>query len=313
MVNIAKGFTTAMHAHVNSKITNNIFYNVSTHSFKINEISDGEDQINDGVVTADTLWSNQPGSSLPFVMEESERTFVLTNNAYFFTPGVENYWAAYDSVMAISWLDERAQAMFDDDEAYPNFIDENNVNVDPGFTNFGGTNKMVNQLHNHRDTGTFGFWGWDPDSIMYPEFYWAFLQWPLPEDFTYNATLTSTDGFHVGSLEYYPSELTEYYDNLSAIEQVIGNHLPQVFELKNNYPNPFNPTTTVEFTLAESGRTSLIIYNALGQKVKTIMDNDIKSGAHKVNIDMSEQSSGIYYYVLKQQNNRQVNKMVLIK
>jgi hypothetical protein len=70
----------------------------------------------------------------------------------------------------------------------------------------------------------------------------------------------------------------------------------------------------VNFTLAKSGPTSLIIYNALGQEVQTVIDNKIKSsGPHKLSIDMSEHSSGIYYYVLKQNNNRQVNKMVLIK
>ena len=313
MVNIAKGFTTAINAHLNSKITNNIFYNVATHSFKIAEIMDGEDQINAGVITIDTLFSNEPGSSLPFVMDESDRSFVLTNNSYFFTPGVTSYWADYDSVVAVPWLDARAQSMFDDDIAYPNLIAENNVNIDPGFVNFGGTDGLVAQMRNHRDNGTFGFWGWDPDPVNDPPLSWAFLLWPLPEDFSYSASLTSTDGFHVGSLEYYPSELTQYYENLTAIEHEMTGNVPRIFDLKQNYPNPFNPTTTVEFTLAKSGLTSMIIYNALGQKMKTIIDNDLKSGPHKLVIDMSEHSSGIYYYVLKQRNNRQIHKMVLIK
>ena len=117
----------------------------------------------------------------------------------------------------------------------------------------------------------------------------------------------------MGSLEYYPSELTQYYENLTAIEHEMTGNVPRIFDLKQNYPNPFNPTTTVEFTLAKSGLTSMIIYNALGQKMKTIIDNDLKSGPHKLVIDMSEHSSGIYYYVLKQRNNRQIHKMVLIK
>jgi len=315
MANVVKGFTTAIHAHVNSKITNNIFYNVATHSYKIAEIEDGEDQINAGVITVDTLFSNEPGSSLPFVMDESDRSFVLTNNAYFFTPGVEGYWAHYDSVLAVPWLDARAQAMFDDDDSYPNFIDENNVSVDPGFVNFGGTSGMVSQLYNHRDNGTFGFWGWDPDSAIYdPPLHLAFLQWPLPEDFSYSASITSNDGYHVGSLVYYPSELEDYYDGLTNIEPAMNNNIPTEFSLRQNYPNPFNPTTAVEFVLAKNGSTNLVIYNALGQTVKTILDNkEMSAGSYTVDIDMSVHASGIYFYVLEQHNNRQVQKMVLMK
>ncbi len=316
LVNVVKGFTTAINAHTNTKITNNIFYNVRTHSDKISDILDGEDQVNAGVVSVDTLFSNEPGSSLPFVMNEEERKFELKNNVYYFTPEVEAYWAHYDSIEAVQWMDPRTLHMFDDDAAYPNFVAEGNVNTDPGFANFGGTDGMVAQLYNHRDNGTFGFWGWDPDSVDYPDVHWAFLQWPLPEDFSYSANFTSSDGYRVGSLAYYPDEMQQYYDGITTD---VGDYdglteLPTELALEQNYPNPFNPSTNVKFTLVKNGEVNLKVYNAIGKEVKTIINNqEMGIGTHQFNIDLSNHSSGIYFLVLKQNSDVKVRKMTLIK
>ena len=316
LVNVVKGFTTAINAHTDSKITNNIFYNVRTHSDKIDDVLAGEDQVNAGVVSADTLFSNEPGSSLPFVMNEADRKFEVKNNVYYFTPEVQDYWTHYDSVMAVEWMDSRTQHMFDDDAAYPDFVAESNVNADPGFTNFGGTDGMVAQMYNHRDNGTFGFWGWDPDSADYPDVHWAFLQWPLPEDFSYSADFTSTDGYHVGSLVYYPDEMEQYYNGIATdVDDAYGTEeLPTELVLEQNYPNPFNPATNVKFTLAEAGEVNLKVYNAIGKELKTIISNrEMGVGTHQFNIDLSNHSSGVYFLVLKQNHNVKVRKMTLIK
>ena len=85
------------------------------------------------------------------------------------------------------------------------------------------------------------------------------------------------------------------------------------YQLKQNYPNPFNPRTTIEFSLKKAGNTTLTIYNALGQKVVTVLNKELKSGAYKVKIDASQLASGLYFYELKSGNFRAIRKMLLIK
>ena len=92
--------------------------------------------------------------------------------------------------------------------------------------------------------------------------------------------------------------------------------LPAVLE--QNTPNPFNPSTTIRFQLANSSRTTLEIYNCKGQKVKTLVDADLAAGAHHAvwnGKDDSRKSvvSGVYFYRLINGNFQQTNKMLLIK
>jgi hypothetical protein len=99
--------------------------------------------------------------------------------------------------------------------------------------------------------------------------------------------------------------------------------LPQDFSLGQNYPNPFNPTTTIQFRLGslESGEpipSTLIIYNILGQKVRVLLDKEIRPGRYEVVWDGKddrgkEVSSGIYFYQLKAGDYRDIKKMVLLR
>ena len=86
------------------------------------------------------------------------------------------------------------------------------------------------------------------------------------------------------------------------------------FVLQQNYPNPFNPLTNVDFGLEKKSTVSLNVFNSLGQKIKSIINDQVfSSGSHEIQIDMSDHSSGIYFLVLKEQNNVQVKKMTLLK
>jgi len=68
------------------------------------------------------------------------------------------------------------------------------------------------------------------------------------------------------------------------------------YELSQNYPNPFNPLTTINFSLPKSGMTELSIYNVLGQKVATVVKEELEAGDYKFRFDGSNLSSGIYFY-----------------
>ena len=91
------------------------------------------------------------------------------------------------------------------------------------------------------------------------------------------------------------------------------NIILQKYMLGNNYPNPFNPTTSIEYSLPQSGEVSLIIYNLLGQEVAKLVSGEIESGYHKVTWDASNFSSGIYFYRLQAGDFVQTRKMVLLK
>ncbi|MBN2411696.1 T9SS type A sorting domain-containing protein [candidate division KSB1 bacterium] len=108
-------------------------------------------------------------------------------------------------------------------------------------------------------------------------------------------------------------ELDWLWENDTGVEEKT-NRIPVAFNLSQNYPNPFNPSTSIEFSLVENGSISLNIFNTRGELVKTLMNNEFKSaGSYSVNVDMSDVSSGVYFYVLEQGNLKLTNKMMLLK
>ena len=95
--------------------------------------------------------------------------------------------------------------------------------------------------------------------------------------------------------------------------------LPETFTLSQNYPNPFNPSTSIHYELAEQAKVSLTVYDILGRKIETLLnENSIRAGYYKVNWDASRYASGMYIYVLNVQSNSgkfytATKKMVMVK
>jgi len=85
------------------------------------------------------------------------------------------------------------------------------------------------------------------------------------------------------------------------------------FKLSQNYPNPFNPTTVIEFSIPCSGQTTLEVYNVLGQKVKTLVNKELKAGSYSYQFDANSVTSGIYFYKLQSNAYSQIKKMILLK
>ncbi len=86
------------------------------------------------------------------------------------------------------------------------------------------------------------------------------------------------------------------------------------FNLDQNFPNPFNPTTTINFSIPKDNSfTSLKIFNTLGEEVGTLLNQVIPSGNHEVHFDASALTSGVYFYVLKSGNYVDSKKMILMK
>ena len=89
--------------------------------------------------------------------------------------------------------------------------------------------------------------------------------------------------------------------------------LPKEFSLEQNYPNPFNPTTTIQYNTPKTGFVSLDVYNLLGQKVATLVNEVVQAGFHTVNFNASNLPSGIYMYQLRTDNFNSIKKMTLLK
>lgn len=89
--------------------------------------------------------------------------------------------------------------------------------------------------------------------------------------------------------------------------------LPDKFSLDPAYPNPFNPTTRIQYALPEAVKVRLTVYNMLGQQVKVLVNKKQKAGRHAVTFHSSQISSGIYIYRLEAGNFVKVRKMTLVK
>jgi hypothetical protein len=85
------------------------------------------------------------------------------------------------------------------------------------------------------------------------------------------------------------------------------------FALISNYPNPFNPETTINFTLNNNETINLSIFNSHGQKVAEVASGEYNAGSHAVNFDGKDISSGVYYTKLSSANSVVTGKMVLVK
>ncbi|UCC79646.1 MAG: T9SS type A sorting domain-containing protein, partial [Candidatus Zixiibacteriota bacterium] len=111
------------------------------------------------------------------------------------------------------------------------------------------------------------------------------------------------------------SDMGAYGGGDSLITSVFGNipPIPDQFILLQNYPNPFNDQTTIRFVLPKSQEVQLTIYDILGRRVETLIDECRQVGAHAVTFDASHFSSGVYFYKLQVGDRVETKRMVLLK
>ena len=110
-------------------------------------------------------------------------------------------------------------------------------------------------------------------------------------------------------------EITAMLDSIGFITGIEENQNPVVYEYKlmHNYPNPFNPVTTIDYQLMKGDQIELVVYDTQGQKVATLVDEYQKKGLHSISFSGQNLASGVYYYSLRSGNFVQTLKMVLIK
>ncbi len=276
--NIGKNTAFEFGAVGNGVFTNNMVYNASFFGNNTN----GSEEI--FILSADSLTTDE-------IAELGTQSFTLNNNNFFTSSTVT---AAYpDSVESVSTYNTTVQA----------YVTEQGS----GATNL---NEEISFTSSPADPTTIvtEFWG----NVAEPA---EFSTTGEPFDFEYSNTASSFTGGdnaqQIGSL-FWHGGIT-----ISNEEEVIAD-APNTFILKGNYPNPFNPSTTVSFDLNAASNVSIDVYSIIGQKVLTVPAQRMNAGTNQnISIDASGLSSGVYIYRItaKTASNTITNtgRMTLIK
>ena len=102
---------------------------------------------------------------------------------------------------------------------------------------------------------------------------------------------------------------------LGTISQVdISNqNIPETYSLKQNFPNPFNPSTTIRYSVPKAGFITIKVYNILGELVSTLINEYRQAGNYEIKFNGSNLSSGVYFYRMQAGNFVEAKKLILLK
>lgn len=262
---------------------------------------------------------------------EAARKIEINDNIYYMPDSVNNYvasfvnaWndtaAATDSAFTCGWMNAYTEKMFSN---HSNFHDVGNkIGTDPGYgsgiagmlgtatvppENGIGMLAWFTESRTHGDVATH-FWGYMQSTPDFSSGNWV-PTWPLPEqtsnDLKYSAQLTATDGKPYGDPYWFTLVPTGVKTQPASV--------PSQFDLSNNYPNPFNPSTTIKVSLKQAGVMSLDVYNVLGQLVDVVSRGYKPAGEYTFDVNMDRFASGVYFYTLRQGTNVMTKKMLLLK
>ncbi len=325
-------------AALHARIDNNIFYGAfvggelkSEYPWWDEEFSPAPPSIIDFDtmnVASDKVFDPQDSTKSDWrMLAEAKRTVEVENNDFYEPTTVTNFWTDWndtakagssDSLYTPPWMNARTQHMFNDKTDWPGFTASGNMIVDPdygsSFANVlqGGGNYGVGLLPYFTLIRTAQSpttpWGYQIQTIPSGAYNWI-PYWPLPEAADMQYTNSSVKS---GSNDGKPLGDPYWFTGLTAVKQPA----PQVatkFNLSNNYPNPFNPTTVIKVSLSEAGMMSLKIYNVLGQLVKVVDQGSKAPGVYAYDVNMDNFASGVYFYTLQQGANIMTKKMLLLK
>jgi 2',3'-cyclic-nucleotide 2'-phosphodiesterase (5'-nucleotidase family)/PKD repeat protein len=155
----------------------------------------------------------------------------------------------------------------------------------------------------------------DPNGLIV-SYFWEFGDGTTSTEANPVHTYSSADEFEV-KLTVTDNEgaTTTKAENVavSLVTSTEADGLPTKFALNQNYPNPFNPSTYINYDVPEASQVSIVVYNMLGQKMATLV-NEVKSaGSYSLQFDASALSSGVYIYRLEAGSFVSTKKMTLVK
>jgi len=123
-----------------------------------------------------------------------------------------------------------------------------------------------------------------------------------------------SDGFVYTLTEFGATQRIAYEAlGFSVDTDDLASELPAKFQLDQNYPNPFNPTTSIRFNLPQSVQVNLTVFDVLGRRVATLVNDQMSAGTHQVTFQAAGLPSGMYLYRLSTPNGSLTQKMLLLK
>jgi hypothetical protein len=135
--------------------------------------------------------------------------------------------------------------------------------------------------------------------------YMALIYGATAYDGVYSRTTTTEDAY----------EGWQGYDVATGIitpEVGVEDETPVAYDL-SNAPDPFNPATTISYSMGKAGNVKLEVFNVLGQKVASLFDGQREAGSYSVRWDASDFANGVYFAVMKTEGFTKTEKMMLIK
>jgi hypothetical protein len=127
----------------------------------------------------------------------------------------------------------------------------------------------------------------------------------------FRVTITDTSIFY--NVAHYPDTGWVVMNVLPPILNVEIGNIPSDYKLAQNFPNPFNPTTTIRYQIPEPAFVIIRVFDVLGNEIETLLNEEKIAGSYEAEFDGSGLTSGIYYYKITAGEFSQTNKMVLIK
>jgi hypothetical protein len=130
--------------------------------------------------------------------------------------------------------------------------------------------------------------------------------------YVFNKTDLSRSWFSKGGVAYtfYPADSSHV---ITGAKEDKLNQIADNYRLHQNFPNPFNPSTTISFTLPMPGFVNLVVMDILGQEVASLINEERTAGYHQVNFNAGSLTSGIYLYKIQSGSYTQIRKMILVK
>ena len=195
-------------------------------------------------------------------------------------------------------------------QAPPSVVVGNSFTVKVNFQNFGGT--VASGLYtNLLLTGGFKT---DEDSMFVGE-----LQPGATDSVVFSVTAPETDTTGSYSILFVSSDASSSpaSGTLRSIAATgvrdIMPSIPKNYALHQNYPNPFNPSTVIEYAVPNKVHVKLIVYDVLGRKVETLVDQEETPGTYKVLLNAGDLPSGLYFYRISAGNFVETKKCLLVK
>lgn len=136
----------------------------------------------------------------------------------------------------------------------------------------------------------------------------------LAGDVYYKVTCLAEDAEQDGIIESSPTNIIQVTSNQSFGKiKDRDEDVSKSFNLEQNFPNPFNPATTIKYILTQKSYVTLKVYDVLGNEVVTLVNEEKQSGTYEIEFDPAEQPSGIYFYQFRAGAFIQTKKMIYLK